>query len=203
MLTKYFPTHDFKALLFDFDGTVADTMGAHLDAWNKALAIYDLTLSRDQHQAWAGRPTKMIVQMLNEMHKVEIPTDDFLKAKEVLFFDSLASVKDIPTVVEIIKFYHGKVPMAVVTGSRRKPVTKILDHLGLEKYFDLLVCAEDYTNGKPAPDCFLQAAKALNIAPQDCLAFEDAELGIQSAHAANMNCLRVTTDHNLQITKKP
>jgi haloacid dehalogenase superfamily, subfamily IA, variant 3 with third motif having DD or ED len=202
MLNKYFPSHDFKALLFDFDGTVADTMGAHLDAWNKALAVYNLTLSRDQHQAWAGRPTKMIVQMLNEMHKVEIPTEDFLKAKEVMFFDSLSSVKDIPTVVEIIKFYKGKVPMAVVTGSRRVPVTRVLKHLGLENYFDVLVCAEDYTNGKPAPDCFLLAAQLLNVDPKDCLAFEDAVLGIQSAHAAGMNCVRVGDDHGLSAAQK-
>lgn len=202
MLNTYFPTHDFKALLFDFDGTVADTMPAHLEAWNKSLAVYNLTLSRDQHQAWAGRPTKMIVQMLSEMHKIEIPADEFLKAKEVLFFDSLAAVKDIPTVVEIIKFYHGKVPMAVVTGSRRKPVTRVLQHLGLEQYFDLLVCAEDYENGKPAPDCFLQAAHALKVDPKDCLAFEDAVLGIQAAHAAGMPCLRVADDHGLSVADK-
>ncbi|MNT22889.1 Fructose-1-phosphate phosphatase YqaB [compost metagenome] len=144
----------------------------------------------------------MIVQLLNEMHKIDIPTDEFLKAKEVMFFETLANVKEIPTVVEIIKFYHGKVPMAVVTGSRRKPVTKILEHLGLEKYFDLLVCAEDYVHGKPAPDCFLKAAQDLGVAPADCLAFEDAALGIESARNAGMACLRIADDHQIHIADK-
>ena len=177
-------------------------MGAHLDAWNKSLAVYNLTLSREQHQAWAGRPTRMIVQLLNEMHKIEIPTDEFLKDKEVHFFNNLSNVKEIPTVVEIIKFYHGKVPMAVVTGSRRKPVTTIMEHLGLTSYFDLLVCAEDYVNGKPAPDCFLKAANDLGVDPRECLAFEDAVLGIQSAHNAGMVCMRIADDHQIHIAHK-
>lgn len=201
MLNKYFPEREFKALLFDFDGTVADTMGAHLKAWNEGLAIYNLTLSREQHQAWAGRPTRMIVQMLNEMHKIEIPIDDFLKAKEIHYFSSIKEVKEVVSVVDIIKHYHGKIPMGVVTGSRRKPVETTLAHLGLGKYFDELICAEDYVNGKPAPDCFLLGAQKLGVDPKDCLAFEDAQLGIESALSAGMACLKVDDRHELMVVK--
>ncbi|MGZ3748603.1 MAG: HAD family hydrolase, partial [Pseudobdellovibrionaceae bacterium] len=155
MLKKYFPEREFKALLFDFDGTVVDTMGAHLKAWNKALADYELTLSREQHLAWAGRPTRMIVQLLNEMHKIEISIEEFLKEKEFHFFSSLHEVKEINSVMEIVKHYRGTLPMAVVTGSRRAAVENTLAHLGLGGYFNQLVCAEDYTHGKPAPECFL------------------------------------------------
>jgi beta-phosphoglucomutase-like phosphatase (HAD superfamily) len=201
MIEKYFPEREFKALLFDFDGTVADTMGAHLKAWNEGLALYNLTLSREQHQAWAGRPTRMIVQMLNEMHKIEIPVEKFLQDKEGLYFSSIKEVKEIVSVVEIIKYYHGKLPMGVVTGSRRKPVETTLNHLGLAPYFDTLVCAEDYQNGKPAPDCFLIGAERLGVEPKDCLAFEDAELGIQSAKNAGMACLKVDDRHELMVVK--
>jgi HAD superfamily hydrolase (TIGR01509 family) len=201
MLKDYFPERDFKALLFDFDGTVADTMGAHLDAWNKGLAIYNLNLSKEQHLAWAGRPTRMIIQLLNEMYKVEIPAEEFLKAKEVHYFSSIHEVKEIVSVVDIIKHYHGVLPMAVVTGSRRKPVETTLAHLELNKYFDHLVCAEDYINGKPAPDCFLLAADLLKVRPTDCLVFEDATLGIQSAFNAGMACLRVDEGHTLSVIR--
>lgn len=199
MIRKYFPEHEFKALLFDFDGTVADTMGVHLKAWNLGLASYNLTLSRDQHQAWAGRPTKMIVQLLNEMHKIEISIEEFLKEKELHFFSSLHEVKEITSVIEIIKNYHGVLPMAVVTGSRRAPVEKTLAHLGLTHYFDQLVCAEDYTRGKPAPDCFLLGAARLGVDPKDCLAFEDAPLGVEAAHNAGMSCLHVSEHHELKV----
>jgi len=201
MLKKYFPQHEFKALLFDFDGTVADTMPAHLRAWNISLAAYDLTLSREQHFSLAGRPTRMIVEMLNEMHKVEIAIDEFLAEKEIHFFSSLHEVKEITPVVNIVKHYHGKLPMAVVTGSRRTPVEKILAHLNLTRYFDQLVCAEDYKNGKPAPDCFLIGASRLGIDPNDCLAIEDAPLGIESATKAGMNCLLVNDRHELTVVK--
>lgn len=201
MLKKYYPDRNFKALLFDFDGTVADTMGAHWKAWNIGLSRYKLSLSREQHQAWAGRPTRVIVDMLNEMHQIQIPADDFLKEKEVHFFAALGDVKPITSVFEIIQHYHGVLPMAIVTGSRRAPVQKTLAHLQMTHYFNALICAEDYQHGKPAPDCFLLGALRLNTAPQDCLAFEDAPLGMESAKNAGMDCLFVNEHQQLTIAK--
>lgn len=201
MLNIYFPERDFKALLFDFDGTVADTMPAHLDAWNRALSAYNLSLTREQHESWAGRPTRMIIELLNEMHKVQIPTEEFLKKKEMHYFSAIGEVQEIVSVVEIIKYYHGKVPLAVVTGSRHKPVEATLAHLKLTQYFDILVCAEDYKNGKPAPDCFLLAANLLKVKPQDCLVFEDSVLGISAALNAGMPCVKVDVNYALSAVK--
>lgn len=200
MLKQYYPNQEFKGLLFDFDGTVADTMGAHLVAWNKGLSAYNLTLSREQHLAWAGRPTYNIVGMINELNNVQIPVDQFLKDKEVHYLSSLHEVKAIEPVVDIIKHYHRKIPMAIVTGSRRKMINITLEHLNLTHYFDLLVCAEDYNNGKPAPDCFLQAAEKFKLQPAECLVFEDANLGVEAALNAGMDCLRLT-EERLLITQ--
>ncbi len=197
MLNSFFPNHNFKALLFDFDGTVADTMPAHLGAWNKALAKYSLSLSREQHQAWAGRPTHRIVEMMNELHKTSIDPQQFVAEKEVHYLASLNEITTIASVMEVIHHYHGKVPMAIVTGSRRKIVELTMKQLQLQPYFDLLVCAEDYTQGKPAPDCFLLAAEKLRQNPTECIVFEDATLGIQAAHAAGMNCLKVSDDYRI------
>lgn len=199
MLNKYFSDREFKALLFDFDGTVADTMPAHLNAWNKALAVYNLSLSREQHNAMAGRPTQMIVEILNEMHGTHIDAEDFVKAKEIDYFASLATVRSIPSVVEIINFYKGKIPLAIVSGSRRSPVTRTLEALNMQNDFDLLVCAGDYKDGKPAPDCFLLAAEKLGVHPRDCLVFEDGVLGIESAKAAGMACLKIDDSHAISL----
>lgn len=197
MVKTFFPDRDFAAFLFDFDGTVADTMSVHRDAWNHALGVYGLNLTLEQHLGWAGTPTRGIVKLLSEMHKVDLPVDEIMKNKEVHYFSSLHGVKEIIPVVDIIRASHGKIPMAIVSGSRRKPVETTLKHLQLEKYFDTLVCAEDYVKGKPAPDCFLRAAEILKVKPEDCLVFEDAELGILSAHAAGMACLRVSEHKEL------
>ncbi|KYG68730.1 phosphatase [Bdellovibrio bacteriovorus] len=201
MLKSFFPDRDHKALLFDFDGTVADTMGAHLKAWNIGLASYNLTLSKEQHQAWAGRPTRKIVEMLNEMHKVQIPADVFLKEKEVHYFSAINEIKEIKAVMDVIKHYHRRLPMAIVTGSRRHPVETTLKHLGITQYFEHLICAEDYQNGKPAPDCFLLGAEKLGIDPAECLVFEDAHLGIEAARNAQMDCLKVDEFQNLVLVK--
>lgn len=197
MLKSFFPQQEFKALLFDFDGTVADTMPAHLGAWNKALAKYDLSLSREQHQAWAGRPTHRIVEMMNELHGKSIDPKQFVSEKEVHYLASLNEVATITSVMDVIKHYHRQIPMAIVTGSRRKIVELTMNQLNLQPYFDLLVCAEDYTNGKPAPDCFLLAANKLSIPPTDCLVFEDAVLGMQAAQSAGMNVLMVDETYSL------
>ncbi|WP_413581848.1 HAD family hydrolase [Bdellovibrio sp. HCB288] len=201
MLKQFFPAQEFKALLFDFDGTVADTMPAHLNAWNKALAKYDLSMSREQHMSWAGRPTHRIVEMMNELHKSSINPEQFLKEKEVHYLEGLHEVNTIKSVMNVIEHYHGKLPMAIVTGSRRKIVELTMNQLNLQPYFELLVCAEDYSQGKPAPDCFLMAADQMKVTPTDCLVFEDAVLGIQAAHSAGMNCLKVNEEYNLIHTR--
>lgn len=203
MIERFFPTRQFKALLFDFDGTVADTMPTHLAAWNRALKIYNLTLSKEQHLEWAGRPTVQIVQLLNEKHGTQIQPEIFLKQKEVEYFANIKTVRAINSVVDIIHFYRGRLPMAIVSGSRRKPVETTLAQLGLSSEFDVLVCAEDYVRGKPDPDCFLQAASLLKVAPADCLVFEDGHLGIEAAHRAGMACIKVTESFDLETTQPP
>lgn len=192
MVEKFFPSRQFKAYLFDFDGTVADTMPIHFTAWNNALKLYDLSLTLEQHHGWAGRPTREIVKLLSELHKKELPIEEILLHKHGHYVKSLPQVKGIVPVIEIVAAVHGKIPMAVVSGSRRGAIEAALDHLKMAHYFQHIVGAEDYVNGKPAPDCFLIAAKLLNVEPKDCLVFEDAELGIQSAKAAGMEYLRIS-----------
>jgi HAD superfamily hydrolase (TIGR01509 family) len=191
MVTQFFPDRDFKAYLFDFDGTVADTMPGHLAAWNHALSSYDLTLTKDQHHGWAGRPTREIVRLLSELHQKELSVDEILKNKEDHYFQNLHELKGIVPVMEIIEAAYGRIPMAIVSGSRRKAVETTLELLKMQHYFNPLICAEDYTHGKPAPECFLKAAQILNVQPQECLVFEDGILGIQAALSAGMECLKI------------
>lgn len=93
--------------------------------------------------------------------------------------------------VEHIEAAYGTVPFAVVSGSSRESVTASLTTLGLLDRFDVMVCAGEYLNGKPDPECFLTAATLLGVAPERCVVFEDAELGLQAAAAAGMAAVRV------------
>jgi HAD superfamily hydrolase (TIGR01509 family) len=97
----------------------------------------------------------------------------------------------VPEVLEHINAQHGRIPFAVVSGSNRESIVKSLTTAGLLDRFEVIVGHEDYTRSKPAPDAFLIGAERLGIAPEDCLVFEDTEMGIQAATAAGMASVRV------------
>ncbi len=185
------PEGDFRAYLFDCDGTIADSMPLHYKAWKKALAEYGGAYAEDLFYAWGGKPVRKIIADLNEMQGLNMPVDALAARKESFYHAQLPELKGIPDVLEHIEAMHGRIPFAVVSGSRRASVVGSLTALNLLDKFDVLVCAEDYTHGKPAPDGFLLAASKLGVAPQHCLVFEDTELGIDAATAAGMQSVLV------------
>jgi beta-phosphoglucomutase family hydrolase len=185
------PAGEFRAYLFDCDGTIVDSMPLHYIAWKKALGEWKCPFDEELFYSWGGRPVKEIIAALNDMHDLQMPVDSLAKRKESLYFELEDQLTAIPEVIEHIEAKHGHIPLAVVSGSRRKSVLHSLSALGLVDKFDVLVCAEDYARGKPAPDCFLAAAEQLGVEPKDCLVFEDTDMGIEAAKAAGMSWVRV------------
>ena len=191
MMNLKLPVGDFRAYLFDCDGTIADSMPLHYKAWQKALAEYGATYEEELFYAWGGKPVRKIIADLNEMQGLDMPVDALAARKESFYHAQLSELKGIPDVVEVIEAVHGKIPFAVVSGSRRASVVGSLNSLGLLDKFEVLICAEDYKHGKPSPEGFLLAASRLGIAPEHCLVFEDTDLGIQAATAAGMQSVLV------------
>ena len=185
------PTHPFRAFLFDCDGTIADSMPLHFIAWNRALARYNCPFPEDLFYLWGGRPVAEIIQSLNQAHGLNMPVDDLEAEKEQLYLEALPHLQAVPEVLAHIHESHGRIPFAVVSGSTRDSVTASLETLGILDRFDTLVCAGDYTRSKPDPEPFLIAAQRLNVAPEDCLVFEDTDMGIQAATAAGMQSVKV------------
>jgi HAD superfamily hydrolase (TIGR01509 family) len=185
------PAGSFRAYLFDCDGTIVDSMPLHYRAWKNALSEWNCPFEKELFYSWGGRPVTEIIAALNQSHGLNMPINVVAKRKENLYYDLVHELKAIPEVVEHIEARHGQIPLAVVSGSRRNSVVHSLTALGLLDKFDVLICAEDYARGKPAPDCFLTAASHLGVAPKDCLVFEDTEMGIEAATAAGMASVRV------------
>jgi beta-phosphoglucomutase family hydrolase len=185
------PTGDFHAYLFDCDGTIADSMPLHYVAWKRALKEWNCDFEENLFYSWGGKPVRKIIGDLNEMHGLSMPVEALAARKENFYHEQLPQLKAIPEVVEHIEAEHGRIPFAVVSGSRRASVVGSLTALNLLDKFDVLICAEDYKHGKPAPDGFLLAAEKLGVAPQHCLVFEDTELGIEAATAAGMASVMV------------
>ncbi|WP_420239349.1 HAD family hydrolase [Telmatobacter bradus] len=180
------PAGDFRAYLFDCDGTIVDSMPLHYRAWSRALGMWGCTFDEALFYAWGGKPASEIIADLNQMQGLKMPVEQVAEDKEEMYFEMLPSLEVIPETLEPIEAQYGKLPFAVVSGGRRKSVINALTAVGLLDKFPVIVGAEDYTRSKPAPDPYLTGAARLGVAPEHCLVFEDTLLGIEGAKAAGM-----------------
>jgi HAD superfamily hydrolase (TIGR01509 family) len=187
------PEGNFRAYLFDCDGTIADSMPLHYNAWKEVLAEWNCEYPEDVFYSWGGKPVRNIISDLNEINGLQMPVESVATRKEGLYLAQIPQLKVIPEVLEHIEAEHGRIPFAVVSGSTRDSVVGSLSVLGLLDKFDIIVSADDYKHGKPAPDCYLLAAERLGVAPADCLVFEDTEMGIEAATAAGMASVKIPT----------
>jgi HAD superfamily hydrolase (TIGR01509 family) len=185
------PPGEFQAYLFDCDGTIADSMPLHYIAWKKALAEWNCPFEESLFYAWGGRPIAEIIAALNENHRLNMPIEAVAQQREKFYRELLPQLTAVPEVLEHIEARHGRIPFAVVSGSTRESVTASLTALNILHRFDALVCAGDYKKSKPHPEAFLLAAAKLKVAPEDCLVFEDTEMGIQAAKAAGMASVKI------------
>lgn len=180
-----------KGIIFDCDGTLADTMPLHYKSWVAALGEHAVYFDETVFYQCAGMPTRAIIELLNEKHGLSIPVQETTVIKEDLFVPYLEEVTPIAQVEVVVKEYYGKLPLAVATGGIYENCLKTLQALGLEKCFEAIVTADDVEHGKPAPDIFLEAARRINVSPTDCVVLEDGETGIVGATAAGMTVIDV------------
>jgi HAD superfamily hydrolase (TIGR01509 family) len=185
------PEGPFHAYLFDCDGTIADSMPLHYKAWCQALGEWNCVFPEQDFYAWGGVPVRQIIERLAREQGLELPVVELAERKESLYYSRLAELMPVHEVVEHIHAQHGRLPMAVVSGSTRECVEKSLEALGLLDRFDTVVCEGDYENSKPHPEPFLTAAARLGVDPASCLVFEDTDLGIAAAEAAGMAWVRI------------
>ena len=175
------------ALIFDCDGTLADTMPSHFVAWSQMIAEHGLSFTEQRFYELGGVPSDRIIAMLSEESGVQV--DDIasmVQYKESLYVQSIGAVRRIDEVCELAERYHGVLPMAVASGGERAIVARTLSVIGVDHLFDAVVGAEDTILHKPDPDPFLEAARRLGVEPGRCVVFEDTDLGLLAAKRAGM-----------------
>ena len=189
------PTSDYKALIFDLDGTLVDSMPAHFKAWCAALGEQGKAgvFPEDVFYAMGGRPTRDIVAIINGEQGLTLNPDRVASAQKRHYLKKLDEVELIPEVAAIAEEHRGKVSLAVASGGSREVVEKTLQVLEISDWFDEVVTSSEVSRGKPAPDIFLEAAKRLGVEPADCVVFEDARAGIIGAREAGMEVVAVPT----------
>lgn len=176
-----------RGLIFDLDGTLADTMPLHFRGWLAACRKYGAEIDNHFLRKHTGSPGWMIAdEIIKKCNLTSVTVDEIITEKLSLFFRDQHTVKAIDPVVDIVKKYHGRLPMAVGTGGHREAVERTLMITGLRQYFDIIVTANDVMNFKPHPETFLACAKLMNVEPGNIEVFEDGDLGLQAAVAAGM-----------------
>jgi beta-phosphoglucomutase family hydrolase len=190
-----------KGLIFDLDGTLADTMPIHYIAWKNAAARYGIEFTPELFSRLAGIPLYPTVEKLNEIFEKNIDPKEMGDIKEAEFENCMHLTPEIKIVTDLVRENHGKIPMAVGTGGSRRLSMKTLGIIGLKDYFDILVTSEDVANFKPNPETFLKCAEQMGVPPEDCEVFEDGILGIQAAQTAGMMVVDVTQYYEVTIGK--
>lgn len=183
------------AVLFDCDGTLADTMPAHYRAWLAVTRPHGIAFDENRFYSLGGRPTRDILATLAREAGVAIDIEHAAELKEKTFLDQLARIEAIEPVVDVVRRLRGRVPMAVVTGGYHAVCSRILDHIGLGNAFNTIVASEDTDRHKPDPDPFLEAARRLGVRPERCVVWEDSDLGLEAARRGGMAWIDVRAFH--------
>jgi beta-phosphoglucomutase-like phosphatase (HAD superfamily) len=184
-------TRPIRGLIFDCDGTLADTMPLHWRAWQTVLRRHRLDLSEDRFYALGGVPSRDILRMLGREQGVVLDPIAVSREKESAYRPLIAQVEPVNVVVGIARDHHRRLPLAVATGGLRRTIETVLHHLDISHLFDTVVTSEDVERQKPAPDIFLEAARRIGVPPEFCRAYEDTDLGIDAIRAAGMEAVDV------------
>jgi beta-phosphoglucomutase family hydrolase len=181
------------ALIFDCDGTLADTMPAHYEAWVATVQPLGIEFSEDRFYEWGGWTTHRVARELLQAAGLQLDVDEVAHRKEAAFEQNLAGIRAIEPVVQVARASCGVRPMAVATSGMRRVAVPILEQIGVRDWFQAIVTCEDVTRHKPEPDIYLEAARRLGVTPARCLVYEDTDPGLEAARRAGMSCIDVRT----------
>lgn len=195
-----------RALIFDFDGVLADTEDIHCAAFQAVAASFGATCTRaDYYDRFLGLLDRECLAALGARVGLTFDTAqlDALVTRKRAEFAALSRAAGLyPGVADTLRRLHEHFILAVASGAFRDEIDAILQRNQVRSLFTAVVSAEDVHAGKPAPDPFLEALRAIReatgtaIPAAQCIVIEDAPRGIDAAHAAGMRCIAVTTSHD-------
>ena len=180
-----------KGLIFDCDGTLADTMPLHWRAWQLVAERHGFHFPEERFYALGGVPSREILQMLAREQNRSIDHIAVAHEKEEAYLPLMSQAQPVHAVVEIAKANHGRIPMAVASGGIQEVICQVLEHLNIRDLFDAVVTSEMVQRQKPAPDIFLEAARRIGVESRFCRAYEDTDLGLEAIQAAQMEAIDV------------
>jgi HAD superfamily hydrolase (TIGR01509 family) len=185
-----------RAVIFDFDGVLADTEPLHLAVYQEMVAARGATLTREDYYArYLGFDDEGVFRALGEACDWGLGEPDVaeLVVEKARRVDAALARADVlfPGAADCVRRLAA-VPLAIASGALRPEIERVLSRAGLRPLFAAVVAAGDAPRGKPAPDPYVRAAALLGVPPASCVAIEDSRWGIESAKGAGLRCVGVT-----------
>ena len=184
-----------KAILFDMDGVLIDAKDWHYQAFNKALKHFGFYISRESHlSTFDGLPTRQKLHMLTDSIDLPSGLHEILNDLKQIYTLELSHLKCKPTFnhqYALSRLKSDGYKLAVCSNSVKQTVDLLMSLSSLDQYLDLMISNEDVTNGKPDPEMYIKAMKALKVNPNECLILEDNENGIQAAVASGGHLMKI------------
>lgn len=194
-----------RAVIFDLDGLMVDSEPLAKQAWRALLARYGHVLDAETMGATYGLRPQDSARLIHERYDLPLSAEEVSKAQSALFWEQIEEgLKPMPGINELLAAVDARgLPRAVATASGRAYAPLALRAAGIADGFQALITGQDVAHGKPAPDIFLAAAHALDVAPTACMALEDSALGIQSARTAGMLAVAVPNQMTAKLDFTP
>ncbi|MDW5550074.1 HAD family phosphatase [Methanosarcina sp.] len=182
-----------KAIIFDVDGVLVDSMPFQAEAWVKTFKEVGINITREDIYELEGSNNKKLIELIFEKagkepepwHLEQLPE----KKREALEFDRIKPYEGITNCLEVLK-RHFK--LALVSGSHNDTVNKIVNKY-FSNYFDVIITGSDLERGKPNPDPYLKALEKLDLTKNECIVIENAPMGITAAKRAGLYCVAVAS----------
>ena len=201
------PNHPI-GVIFDWDGVIIDSHNQHELSWQRLAKEYNKDLPNNFFKETFGMRNESIIPKFfnnwvdtNNNKEVKILADRKEEIyRQIITQNGITPLEGVKELLASLK--SQKIRCSIGSSTPIKNIETVINIIGLSDYFDAITAAEDVSNGKPDPEVFLKASKKIGIAPENCIVFEDAHVGIQAAIAAGMKVVAVATTHGIDQLSK-
>jgi HAD superfamily hydrolase (TIGR01549 family) len=190
-----------RAVIFDFDGVIADTMEDNCNAWKKSFSDFGFDMNESEYYLLEGMGRYQIAQYFIGKYFLDPDIKSEVVTRKEFNYKVNSKFRLFDYIVEILLFLQSKhLPMAIVTGASRERLHESLADT-VSNFFDVIVTSDDVINPKPNPESYIKAVNLLNVPADACIVVENAILGIQSAKAAGCKCFALQTTMDAKVLK--
>ena len=201
------PNHPI-GVIFDWDGVIIDSHNQHELSWQRLAKEYNKDLPNNFFKETFGMRNESIIPKFfnnwvdtNNNKEVKILADRKEEIyRQIITQNGITPLEGVKELLASLKSQN--IRCSIGSSTPIKNIETVINIIGLSNYFDAITAAEDVSNGKPDPEVFLKASKKIGIAPENCIVFEDAHVGIQAAIAAGMKVVAVATTHGIDQLSK-